>query len=1301
MRKVPGSVLTLLLASGALASELHAQTFTRVQEELFAPGALTSAWADYDADGDLDLAVGFASGEVRLYRNDRGTFVSAGRELGLSESGFEVRGLAWGDFDADGDPDLYAATGGKGGGPGRSGETISSSRLFRNDAGKAFVDVAAEVGVNAVGPGSRQVNWIDYDNDGDLDLFVTQRFSSNRLYRNEAGRFTDVSAQVGLLDPRRTVGACWFDFDQDGDLDVFVANQQADKDAFYRNDGGTFKDIAPQLGMAQPQRTLDEGATMCAVGDYDNDGWFDLYVSTYGPNLLYHNEGNGRFREVSRSEGITPSKTTVGVDWGDFDNDGLLDAYVAGYVLEQGNYRLADRLFRNRGTSAGEPRFVDVLTADSVLQGADHGAHWVDYDGDGDLDIALTESYNPKGRHPLLRNELPEARRRQSLQVRVLDARGNATRAGAEVRIYSAAGRLLASRLVQPTQGYDAQSVTPVHFGLARVEPLTIEVTFLTPAGRRTQRMSKVDPARWFGKTLTVTQVAPEVVAAAAASELATRVRARQPQHTGRLRLAGLEKPVEVIRDRWGIPHIYAQNTRDLFFAQGFVAAQDRMWNIELWRRNSEGTLAEVLGPKYVERDKFARIMKYRGDWDAEMRKYHPEGPVIFEAFAQGVNAAIRLALEQKKVPIEFELSGFQPEPVWTARTPLSRMPVWSITRNGANEIARALAIKSMGLAKAQEVTLTDPPTTLRVPEGLDLEDINPNVLNVTRNANAFDYAFRKETRTASVVPAADVPLRDIDTGLGSNNWVLGGARTTTGMPLLANDPHREVQNPALRYWVHLVAPGWNVVGITEPGMVGITVGHNEHVAWGFTIINGDQHDLYVERTDPGNPNRYSYKGEWLDMKVEPEPIRVKGGDTEPFVVRTTIHGPVLYEDASRHRAIASRWTGYETGGHGYYGSLGLMQVKNWEGFTAQTAHAWYGNHNLVYADVQGNYGYVSTGLVPNRPNWDGLLPVPGHDGRYEWQGYVPMERLPKSLNRPQGFYASANNNVFPTVFPDIQAPAFGLEYLSPYRYQRIAEILSAEGRFSLADLMKMQGDVLTLPARELVPLLHACRSPKPEVQAAMDQLLGWDLQVRHDSVPAAIYEYWVLKLSPLTYARKLPEAARGYSRYEMRKLVQWLKHPDADFGAEPEAERNRILVAAMEEALADLRRLAGNDPSRWQWGKLHQARFAHPLLSEDNAAILAIPPVPRGGDLYTIMLTGGARAKDADQDIGASASFVFDVQDWDRSVALNAPGNESSVGSPHYADLVGAWAANEGFPLVFSRKKLGTVTSARMVLHP
>ncbi|WP_129780837.1 CRTAC1 family protein [Peristeroidobacter soli] len=470
-----------------------APQFTVYQPEVFAaPGALANAWADFDNDGDLDLAVSFKSGEVRLYRNDRGSFSNVGATLGLPTQGDEVRGLSWGDYDADGFLDLYAGT--------RKVPIASRNLLYRNDAGRGFVEVAEAAGVAMPGVSSRQSNWIDYDNDGDLDLFVANRIGENGLFRNDGGKFVSVAKELGLADVRRSVGACWFDMDQDGDLDVFVANQEGDKDALYRNDGGRFTDVAPELNMDQPQRRLAEGGVGCTVGDYDNDGDLDLFVASYGLNLLYRNDGGGRFVDVARELGITERGLAVAASWGDYDLDGLLDLYIAGYVRGANGLEPKDLLLRNTGHG-----FVNVIAATDVLNHADHGVQWADFDGDGDLDLSLTDSRDA-GRHWVLKNEVARRDAPRSLQVTVLDRQGRHSRAGAEVRLFDAAGKVLGTRLVTTGEGYDSQSVQPVHFGLPRTERVTVEVTFLGPAGRTRQYVRNVDPARFAGSSLVVRQ---------------------------------------------------------------------------------------------------------------------------------------------------------------------------------------------------------------------------------------------------------------------------------------------------------------------------------------------------------------------------------------------------------------------------------------------------------------------------------------------------------------------------------------------------------------------------------------------------------------------------------------------------------------------------------------------------------------------------------------------------------------------------------------------------------------------------
>jgi acyl-homoserine-lactone acylase len=470
--------------------------FAAVHQDVFStPNSLANAWGDYDGDGDIDLAVSLGSGELRLYRNDRRgkqrRFVSVGAKLGLPQAGsHELRGLSWGDFDADGDLDLL-------GGPTK---TSYATMVFRNDGAAGFVNVANEIGLSIPGRSARQTNWIDFDNDGDLDVYASNRVGPNALLRNDAGRFTQVFAGAGPSDDRPTVGACWFDMDRDGDLDAYLANQAGAADALWRNDGDAFTDVAPLLGMTGPLRTQAEGGVGCAIGDYDNDGDFDIFTASYGRNLLYRNDGDGRFTEVGLALGLGAINHAVGADWGDFDNDGDLDLFVAAYTGSSGEQQPSCALFRNDGVAG----FVNVLERNSALNVADHGVQFVDYDGDGGLDLSLTDGYGPLGGHYLFRNTSSRAVKSRSLNVLVLDSAGRQTRYGAEVRLYDDAGRLLGSRPVVTGGGYNSQRAAPVHFGLPSTARVRLEVTFLTPRGRSTQTITNVDPSDWRGRNLVV-----------------------------------------------------------------------------------------------------------------------------------------------------------------------------------------------------------------------------------------------------------------------------------------------------------------------------------------------------------------------------------------------------------------------------------------------------------------------------------------------------------------------------------------------------------------------------------------------------------------------------------------------------------------------------------------------------------------------------------------------------------------------------------------------------------------------------
>ncbi len=763
---------------------------------------------------------------------------------------------------------------------------------------------------------------------------------------------------------------------------------------------------------------------------------------------------------------------------------------------------------------------------------------------------------------------------------------------------------------------------------------------------------------------------------AVAQTDLSARARAALAQTSGRLAVAGLSKPVHVIRDPWGIPHIYAETQDDLFFAQGFVAAQDRLFQMEVWRRTAEGRLAEILGPQYVERDRIARLLRYRGDLDAEYASYAPDAKGIVESFVRGVNAYIETVRD--RLPVEFELAGFRPEP-WTPEVCLSRLASLGVTGYAAYEVGRALLVRELGAEAAADLFPPDPTPAippLQVPEGLDLALVDPRVL-------AGFLAAGSPVSFAA-------PPRD-----GSNNWVVDGSLSATGKPLLANDPHRSIGVPSLRWMVHLVGPGWNVIGAGEPALPGVAAGHNDKVGFGFTIVGIDQQDLYVEEVNPENPNEVRSRGAWVPMRVERETIRVKGADPVTVELKFTGHGPVVFADPLRHRAWALRWVGSEPGTAGYLGSLSLNRARSWPEFLKALEHWKVPSENLLYADVDGNIGWKVAGLTPLRKGWNGLLPVPG-DGRYEWQGFLPAAELPQDFNPGRHFLATANHNILPPGYPHV----LGYDWAPRFRADRLAEVLSQPGRrFTAEDFQRLQHDDLSGPARELIGLLVQAQGADAELKPFVDRLAKWDRVVSKDSGDAALFVLWMNRLPAAAFQKRVPApvwpvASRGLSSDNLLRLLR--EDSPRWFGEDPKAGRDAALLAALREAVAEARKRMGDDPSTWRWGAIHRTAFRHPLAGHDP--MFELPTYELGGDGDTVHVTGGLDFK---VDFGASFREILDVADWDRSVATSVPGQSGQPLSPHYADLLPLWAEGKYFPLLYSRGRIEAESKERLILEP
>ncbi len=732
--------------------------------------------------------------------------------------------------------------------------------------------------------------------------------------------------------------------------------------------------------------------------------------------------------------------------------------------------------------------------------------------------------------------------------------------------------------------------------------------------------------------------------------------------------LPGLRGSVEVRRDRWGVPHIYAGNTHDLFFAQGYVAAQDRLFQMEMWRRQGEGRLAEVLGAAAVDRDRGARLFAYRGDMSREWAAYGPDAKAIVSAFVAGVNA--RIAAVGDDLPPEFGLLGFKPEP-WDITVPLARATGLSGVSNASSEVLRAQLVTALGAARVDELLPADPVRPLDPAPGLDLAGVS------SASLGGFGSTF------------GDIAYNRVE---GSNNWVVGPTKTATGGAILANDPHRVITNPAVRYLTHLVAPGWNVIGAGEPASPGVAIGHNDRIAFGLTVVGMDQQDVYVESlgdcpgAQAGSLGCYRFRGAWRPLKTIRERVRVKGAPDRVLTLQFSVHGPVVSIDSTRKRAIAIRSVHSEPGTAAYLGSLVLDRARNWRDFQQAMTRWLMPSENMIYADVAGNIGWVAGGIMPRR-SWSGLLPVPG-EGTHEWTGFVPGMQLPRAYNPAEGFIATANHNILPKGY----TTPIAYEWATRYRIDRVKELVGEARRFTVQDFESFQHDDLSTLAMALVPrLIEAARALGVGERREIRMLEGWNRRMSRDQVAPTLFSAW----APAAYRRvistELKDRPDVGAMLAGRPSYSWLegsweparlsKHPGG------RAALDSALLGALDDAVADLTSRFGADQSKWRYGDIHVATFRHPLSAKYDLAA-----VSRGGDANTVYATGGANFR---QSAGASFREIIDLKDFDKSVVTNVPGQSGDPRSPHYSDLLPLWGNDQYFPLVYSRGRVEAETES------
>ncbi|MEI5101438.1 penicillin acylase family protein [Streptomyces sp. PmtG] len=781
------------------------------------------------------------------------------------------------------------------------------------------------------------------------------------------------------------------------------------------------------------------------------------------------------------------------------------------------------------------------------------------------------------------------------------------------------------------------------------------------------------------------------VVAVSAPAVVPMPATAESPERT--YAVAGLERPVSMTVDTWGVPHISASSTGDLFQAQGFNAARDRLFQMDTWRRGGLGKLSEVLGESYVERDRAARLFLYRGDMDKEWASYGPRAKEIATRFAAGVNAYVDwLERNPDAVPEEFRKLGYEPAR-WKPED-LVRIRTHGLVSNVTKEVTRAKLMCLGGPDAGRYLSKLEPQHEPRVPDGLDPCSLPGDVLATYQLATApvtfRDGRMRTEPKETSA-------LREAATG--SNAWAVAPERTSTGRPVLAGDPHRaSYAVPSNRYITHLSAPGLDIIGAGEPWNPGVSMGHNGNAAFALTNLAVDQSDLYVYDLKPGDPAKYRYRGGWAAMENAEEDIPVTGGGTRTSSLSFTRHGPVVKVDKEKNKAYAVRTVWTQPGTSAYLGSLAFQTADRFETF-AKAARTWKApGSNLLYADKKGDIGWVPGALAPRRQGkgYDGLLPVPG-DGRHEWTGFRDSGDFPRERNPKAGFLSSANEYNFPRG-----AEPLGYEWAERYRKDRIDEVLSGQPEHSVKDTTDLQNDVTSRAATEILPYLTGLESSDPTTRKALDLLRGYDGVASEDSAAAVLFETWITNALYPAWARAmLPKAAADHLTqskliHDFRVVTDSFATPEDWFGRGGAQARDKLILDTLPTAYDEVSGHLGADPGKWNWGAAHVQLFQHPLGGPN------VGPLPMGGTSHTVRVsTYLPSVFPRFQLVGPTFKMALDVGSWDDSRAINAPGQSGDQRSPHYGDLAGKWGAGTYFPLLYSRSAIEKHAATRITLTP
>ena len=771
------------------------------------------------------------------------------------------------------------------------------------------------------------------------------------------------------------------------------------------------------------------------------------------------------------------------------------------------------------------------------------------------------------------------------------------------------------------------------------------------------------------------------------------------PKVEGTLRLAGLSAEITVLRDAWDIPHIYAASINDAMFGLGFVHAQDRLWQMEMNRRIGAGRLAEVLGPRALETDVFLRTLGVERAARASLEGLDSETRDALDAYAAGVNAFLAT---DPVLPPEFWLLRVEPRPwmpvdsvAWT------KMMAWDLGGNWKNEVLRMRLAKDFSLARINEFLPPYP------------GDAPPRIRELQQLYRALGVDPVRLAESAERVAALTADT--LTEAAGSNNWVVSGERSASGKPLLANDPHLGLTAPPVWYFAHLVAPGLNAIGATLPGVPAVVLGRNQRIAWGFTNTGPDVQDLYIEKLEDGG--KYLAPDGPRTFETLRETIRVRGAEDVQLAVRRTRHGPVISDAAKSAGAVtpqghvlALAWTALAHDDRTLQSALKIARAGSWSEFLAGAEDLHAPQQNVVYADVDGNIGFVAAGRVPVRkPENDlkGLAPAPGWLAQYDWDGYLPFGALPRVLNPRKGYVVTANHKIVP---PDY-AHFITAEWQPPYRAARIESLLEAEPHHSTASFARMQADAASLAMRDLLPHFKAAQPRSALARRALERIAAWDGTMAPDLAEPLIAVAWWRELARAVYADELGEAFRLNWRPRAVFLANVLADRDGqarwcDRIDTPVRETcAEALSNSLEAALAELRERFGENPREWRWGAAHNARHEHrPLGRQKWLAPLFDIRVPSAGDAYTVNVGRSDFFNEAEPFANrhsASLRAIYDLGALDKSLFIHSGGQSGNPLSPHYAAFSAAWAKSEYIPMRTERAAIEAGGVKKLILLP